>query len=358
MGNVAGRTRHKATEVLAAIGTAGADPGHFARIGVAELPRLVASELTTLSVCDLDSGHREVVGNGGVALSAQDIAAFDRHFFEHPLVRFHTKHRRGGTHRISDALPSREFKAGALYNEYYRRIGIDHAAAVPLFVDDETLVSFVFNRKGRDFSDAEVALFDELRGWLAAMYRNAVALKRAAEALAQMRQIAEADDWAVVRLDAKRRIRDLSAPAASMLAAACPGTSTRAGAALPEPIHAWLRTSARGTSRLALSPLVLKGEHGDVIVRAMPELAGEAAWILLVRGDAPAMHARAGLTSRELEILRWVSAGKSDRQIASILDVSHRTVQKHLEHTYTKLGVENRTAAAMRALRLVEKERQ
>jgi DNA-binding CsgD family transcriptional regulator len=197
-----------------------------------------------------------------------------------------------------------------------------------------------------------------LRGWLAAMYRNAVALKRAAEALAQMRQIAEADDWAVVRLDAKRRIRDLSAPAASMLAAACPGTSTRAGAALPEPIDAWLRTSARGTSRLALSPLVLKGEHGDVIVRAMPELAGEAAWILLVRGDAPAMHARAGLTSREREILRWVSAGKSDRQIASILDVSHRTVQKHLEHTYTKLGVENRTAAAMRALRLAEKERQ
>jgi DNA-binding CsgD family transcriptional regulator len=81
--------------------------------------------------------------------------------------------------------------------------------------------------------------------------------------------------------------------------------------------------------------------------------------ILLVRGDAREKRdheGRAGLTSREQEILRWVAAGKSDRQIASILGVSHRTVQKHLEHTYAKLDVENRTAAAMRALRLTGKK--
>jgi hypothetical protein len=46
-----------------------------------------------------------------------------------------------------------------------------------------------------------------------------------------------------------------------------------------------------------------------------------------------------------------VAAGKSDRQIGAIVGVSHRTVQKHLEHAYVKLGVENRTVAAMRAMR-------
>jgi DNA-binding CsgD family transcriptional regulator len=65
----------------------------------------------------------------------------------------------------------------------------------------------------------------------------------------------------------------------------------------------------------------------------------------------PGLDARAGteaLTPREREILEWVAAGKSDRQIAEILGTSIRTVQKHLENAYVKLGVENRTAAVMR----------
>jgi DNA-binding CsgD family transcriptional regulator len=55
---------------------------------------------------------------------------------------------------------------------------------------------------------------------------------------------------------------------------------------------------------------------------------------------------RHGLTQREDEILFWVSRGKSNRDIATILQIAVRTVSKHLEHIYPKLGVENRTAAA------------
>ncbi len=56
------------------------------------------------------------------------------------------------------------------------------------------------------------------------------------------------------------------------------------------------------------------------------------------------------LTAREHEVLNWIARGKSDAQIADILGMSVRTVQKHLEHIYAKLGVETRTAAVMRAL--------
>ena len=54
------------------------------------------------------------------------------------------------------------------------------------------------------------------------------------------------------------------------------------------------------------------------------------------------------LTPREIDVLRWVAAGKTNRQIAELLGASPRTVQKHLEHVFDKLGVETRTAAAMR----------
>ncbi|QUS38696.1 response regulator [Tardiphaga alba] len=53
-----------------------------------------------------------------------------------------------------------------------------------------------------------------------------------------------------------------------------------------------------------------------------------------------------GLTIREGEVLSWLSKGKSNRDIAQILGLSPRTVDKHLEQIYAKLGVENRTAAA------------
>ena len=52
------------------------------------------------------------------------------------------------------------------------------------------------------------------------------------------------------------------------------------------------------------------------------------------------------LTRREAEVLTWVAHGKSNAEIAAILQVRTKTVDKHLERIYPKLGVENRTAAA------------
>ena len=51
------------------------------------------------------------------------------------------------------------------------------------------------------------------------------------------------------------------------------------------------------------------------------------------------------LTPRETEVLTWLAKGKTNRDIADILGMSHRTVNKHLEHIFVKLGVETRSAA-------------
>jgi DNA-binding CsgD family transcriptional regulator len=56
-----------------------------------------------------------------------------------------------------------------------------------------------------------------------------------------------------------------------------------------------------------------------------------------------------GLGPRATEVLYWVMQGKTNEEIAIILQVSPRTVEKHLEHILVQLGVENRTAAALAA---------
>jgi DNA-binding CsgD family transcriptional regulator len=77
------------------------------------------------------------------------------------------------------------------------------------------------------------------------------------------------------------------------------------------------------------------------------------------KGGTPLLHVPValdtpvpGLTQRESEVMHWLACAKTDAEIAALLSISPRTVQKHLEHIYVKLGVETRTAAVMRALAL------
>ena len=68
------------------------------------------------------------------------------------------------------------------------------------------------------------------------------------------------------------------------------------------------------------------------------------------RSEAPSRLADAALTPREAEVLSWLAKGKTNRDIGDILGMSHRTVNKHLEHVFQKLGVETRAAAAALAI--------
>jgi DNA-binding CsgD family transcriptional regulator len=76
---------------------------------------------------------------------------------------------------------------------------------------------------------------------------------------------------------------------------------------------------------------------------------GETMLLLEQRGAnaaSPSRLANAALTPRETEVLSWLAKGKTNRDIGDILGMSHRTVNKHLEHIFEKLGVETRAAAA------------
>lgn len=233
-----GRELRAALDALHEIGEQCAGRGAYARRGVSALSRLIGAELTTLSLCDLDSNHRSVVSDAPGAISARHLEVFDRYFHQHPLVREHGRNPGAVTRRISDLVTPQTFRESPLYNDYYRPIGIRHAMAIPVHVDRHLLVSFVLNRSGAGFSDRARDLAEAMRPHLADLYR--------------------------------------------------------------------------------LAGVTLCAETGAL------------------------------LTAREREVLEWVAAGKTNRDIAAILGARPRTIEKHLERIYEKLGVETRTAAVMR----------
>ena len=106
----------------------------------------------------------------------------------------------------------------------------------------------------------------------------------------------------------------------------------------PEGADTW--TCVTGTQRLHCS---------------LHPASAEDEWLLVLtesnNGAAiEALSLQFRLTAREAEVLYWVAHGKTNRDIGDILGTRPKTITKHLEHVFEKLGVETRTAAAARVL--------
>ena len=119
---------------------------------------------------------------------------------------------------------------------------------------------------------------------------------------------------------------------------------------LPDPIPQWLDQARKG--KPGSKAAIMAALPGDEQLRLqyMGKLGANEFLLRLARDsgtETPAeFSSELGLTTREGEVLSWLSKGKTNRDIAQILGLSPRTVDKHLEQIYSKLGVENRTAAA------------
>ena len=105
----------------------------------------------------------------------------------------------------------------------------------------------------------------------------------------------------------------------------------------PNPVRLRVRRFAESTGRA--------GESG-LAVLLLEEEAPDPSLVLL---------SALGLTEREAEVLYWVAQGKTSPEIAIILGAALKTVKKHLQHVYEKLGVETRIAAALQASEVLQR---
>ncbi|MEV7966526.1 response regulator transcription factor [Sphaerisporangium sp. NPDC088356] len=112
-----------------------------------------------------------------------------------------------------------------------------------------------------------------------------------------------------------------------------------------------MRSGASGFLYKDVDPAALvqaiRSVHGGQVL-----LAPEAADAMLTGADAPAGHAPiAMLTERERQVLALIASGRSNREIARELVVAEKTVKTHVSNVLMKLGVQDRTQAALYAVR-------
>jgi len=119
---------------------------------------------------------------------------------------------------------------------------------------------------------------------------------------------------------------------------------------LSQPMLEWLDQAQKGKAGSKTSAAAPFPNNEQLRLQYMGKLGPNEFLLRLAKDSSSNMPAEfsseLGLTTREGEVLSWLSKGKTNRDIAQILGLSPRTVDKHLEQIYAKLGVENRTAAA------------
>jgi DNA-binding CsgD family transcriptional regulator len=162
----------------------------------------------------------------------------------------------------------------------------------------------------------------------------------------------------VIYLTPSGKAKWISSGATRLLIRYC--DSQFSSAQLPQLVADWIkkcRFEWKKNDQRGCCPLVLTRDRKTLVVRFVEDNPTHRLLLLKEENEAPRYGLKeAVLTNREREVLFWITEGKSNRDIALILSLSPRTIEKHAERLFKKLGVETRTAAMLHGLEIQGKE--
>jgi len=291
--------------------------------------------------------------------AASLLPVFQRHVGEHPICNYwRSSGQHVGAFSWSDVVSRPEFESLALYEKFYRPLGIHHQLMVALETRPSQLIYFALNRSHTPFTEQERQLLTEIQPHASQALQQLRELHRLRSTLASFETLVNNLNQGVVCLSAHNRISWASTRARSFMQMywrSSPGT-----VCLPDTLLAWLvnleTPRACGAVR---GPLIIQGQTSRLIVRLLVEKQERYLFFEEVaRQPTFEEFKQVGLTDREAEVLGWVAQGKSNDETAAILKVCSQTVKKHLERIYSVLGVTNRTEAALKAQDLLRRSRE
>ena len=160
----------------------------------------------------------------------------------------------------------------------------------------------------------------------------------------------------LIAVDMRGRLLWSTSQAETLLSAAFESRDI-ARQGLPPDVSEKLAAALRGGREISSGHAVAAGQDRRVRFQYLSSIESAEHLFRVTEEDSgnanDVLREQLQLTQREAEVLTWIARGKSNRDIGDILGISPRTVNKHLEQIFTKLGVENRTSAAAQATKIL-----
>lgn len=321
---------------------------------IAALPKITEGEFTSYN----EINHRH--GSGTFKTDVPGFLKKPEHFGQvlaeeaehHPILKYFQKTQDGSAVTFSDFMADREFRETLLSREFYQPLQIPRIIGLALRIGSSHSITLARHKNGREFGEHTRTTLNAIRPHLRRALENALAVTQMQNQLTAMNQVLEEGQQALISVTKEGRIRFIT-PSAQRLLKQYDFHAQAGFNQLPTRLKDWLTHSQLQLDRSddvisELQPLLVQGELGCLTIRLIVK---DSHYLLMLEERQAAPVAKVfeafGLSTRESEILSWVSQGKTNPEIGMILGISRRTVQKHLERIYIKLGVENRTAAAM-----------
>lgn len=249
---------------------------------------------------------------------------------DHPIIRHAEMSGTVEAFRVGDFVSSRAWREMPMYSEFMRPERIEHQLGVPLSISSSVMTFVATHRSsGQDFSERDRAMLTHLAPHLTRAMLNA-------ELLSRLEYGGE-----VIEVSPSGRIRFTTALARKWLTDYFGAAAGRSDA-VPVPL---LEARRPGASRM------LTFERGTRQLRVRRIRRGDVLMMVFSENELAVPRLRLeeiGLSAREVDVVTWLAHGKTNGQIAEILAISPGTVKKHVSHVFEKLGVDSRTAAALR----------
>ena len=317
----------------------------------------IACDSAVLVRIDPASGGFAIVSSPATAFAHVDGAlAATLHARDHPFVAQCRRSRSVRAWRLSELEGHEAFTRSELHAKVYRFLGIEHQLLLLVASPDAHWRVLVLNRRERDFSGEERLALESLWPHIMLAERR---LRRAAHLREGASLEGAADPGsAVIVVAGSGAVIVCSEQARLWLSEYFDAVFLARGVTLPPALRDWVaerlerERSGRRIRVVRRDPLIVARGDRSLVIELIVDHGKDQHLVTLeeVALNAPAATLEGlGLTPREAEVLSWVAQGKTNREVGMILGSSGRTVQKHLEHIFEKIGVESRTAAILRA---------
>lgn len=297
------------------------------------------------------------------------LPVLNAHIHEHPFVPHILS---DNVIKTTDFVTMSQFKGLAIYNEYYRHLDVETQINLTIPVSQDKARIFTLSRKDPDFSEMDRLILTLLRPHLINAFRNVTELSRIRLERDLLQKCAESETQGAILLQSDGTMLCISPFAREMIKRYFDAALVE-GDTLPDILLQWFRVEANPPSPSFAkggnlkSPTLKKGDSGGFSKRVEREpltvekgdrclkikllkdfITGDYMLVMTEKDGSSILQNLQGygLSCREAEVLMWLSKGKTNVEIAIILVISKRTVEKHLEHILVKLGVETRAAAA------------
>jgi DNA-binding CsgD family transcriptional regulator len=319
---------------------------------VAAIPSITEGEFTTYNEFHLN-GKEGIVKSDQIPHISNPghyAGIINRYADQHPFLIYLQRTKDGRAKMLSDFLSVREFRQTPLYQEFYKPLQIPYLAVMSLAGNRHTSITISRHRSGREFNEKTRTILNAIRPHLSQAFKNAMAITKTTHTIWNDFPGDEGAHTPVLAVTPTGRIKWATPLAYRLIRQYCLQNGVGMDRLAPN-LCEWLiyqQKQLDSPKEIATPVSLLNITHGDRKLSLRLIRNGCQSLLFLEEQRSVIDNKRLytlGLSKRETEILGWVTEGKTNPEIGTILSISPRTVQKHLERVYGHLGVENRHAA-------------